>query len=64
MTTSLVARDREEAKKKGLWAAGAAAGSGVAFVFGWTFIGAGALAGAAYLTYKWFIFRAKRGMRF
>lgn len=65
MTTSLMSRDKEEAKKKGYWALGAAAGSGALFVVGApVLITAGATAGAAYLTYKWFMFRAKRGMRF
>ena len=63
--SSLMARDREEAKKKGMLAAGAAAGAGVLFVVGAPiFLSGGAAVGAAYLTYKWFMFRAKRGMRF
>lgn len=62
--TSLMVRDREEAKKKGYWAVGAAAGSGALLWLGFPILGAGAAAGAAYLTYKWFMFRAKRGLRF
>jgi hypothetical protein len=62
--SSLMARDRDEAKKKGIMAAGAAAGAGVLFIVGAPILGAGATVGAAYLTYKWFVFRAKRGMRF
>lgn len=64
MTTSLVSKDRDEAKKKGYWALGAAVGSGALFTVGAPILGAGAAVGAAYLTYKWFMFRAKRGMRF
>jgi hypothetical protein len=64
MTTSLMVRDREEAKKKGFYAAGATIGSGLLFWAGAPFLGAGAAAGAVYLTFKWFMFRAKRGMRF
>jgi hypothetical protein len=64
MTTSLMGRDKEEAKKKGILALGAAAGSGVLFVVGWPVLGAGVAVGASYLTYKWFMYRAKRGMRF
>ena len=64
MTTSLMVRDREEAKKKGYLAMGATVGSGVLFWFGAPFLGAAAAAGAGYLTFKWFMFRAKRGMRF
>jgi hypothetical protein len=64
MTTSLMVRDQQEAKKKGYLAAGATVGSGILFWFGAPFLGAGAAAGAAYLTFKWFMFRARRGMRF
>jgi hypothetical protein len=62
--TSLMVRDQEEAKKKGYVAAATTVGSGLLFYFGAPFLGAGAAVGAAYLTYKWFMFRAKRGMRF
>ena len=62
--TSLMVRDREEAKKKGYLAIGATIGTGVLFAINAPFLGAGAAAGAAYLTFKWFMFRAKRGMRF
>jgi hypothetical protein len=64
MTTSLVGRDKSEAKKKGLMAAGAWGGTVLLAVGAAPFLAAGAGAGAAYLTYKWFMFRAKRGMRF
>ncbi len=62
--TSLMARDREEAKKKGLFALASAGGAGLLLTLGFPILGTGAAAGAAYLTYKWFMFRAKRGMRF
>jgi hypothetical protein len=61
---SLIERDKAEARKKGAYAAVAWGGT---VLLG---IGAGAVlwvpaAGvASYLTYKWFMFRAKRGMRF
>jgi hypothetical protein len=62
---SLVARDKAQAKKKGMFAA--AAWGGTVFL-GWaglpTLLVVPAVAGAGYLTYKWFMFRAKRGMRF
>jgi hypothetical protein len=48
---SLVSRDKSEAKKKGVYAAG-------------PFLAVPAGVGAVYLTYKWFMYRAKRGMRF
>ncbi len=62
--SSLMVRDKSEAKKKGLIAAGAWAGSGLLLVANWPIAGGVGLAGAAYLTYRWFMFRAKRGMRF
>lgn len=62
---SLMLRDKDIARKKGLWALGAWAGSGMLFTLGGSFfLGAAAAGGASYLTYKWFVFRAKRGMRF
>ncbi len=62
--TSLMARDREESKKKGIMALGAAGGAGLLLTLGFPILGTGAAAGAVYLGYKWFMFRAKRGMRF
>jgi hypothetical protein len=62
---SLIARDKAEAKKKGIYAAAAWGGTvllGVASAS--TFLILPAAAGAGYLTWKWFLFRAKRGMRF
>jgi hypothetical protein len=52
---TLMSADRSTARKKGLAAAGAATGS---------FLGVAGLVGTAYLSYDWFTFRAKRGMRF
>lgn len=63
-TTSLMGRDKEEAKKKGYIALGAAGGSAVLFALSFPVLGVGAAAGAGYLTWKWFMYRAKRGMRF
>jgi hypothetical protein len=63
MTESLMLRDRAVARKKGLWALSAWVGAGVLFYY--TIVGGLLLAGGAvYLTYRWFMFRAKRGMRF
>jgi hypothetical protein len=64
MTTSLVSRDKAEAKKKGMLAAGMWGGSALLFAFASPILAVPAAGGAAYLTYKWFMFRAKRGMRF
>lgn len=64
MSTSLVSRDKVEARKKGLWAAGAWTGAALLAVAGSPFLAVGAAGGGAYLTYRWFMFRAKRGMRF
>lgn len=64
MTTSLVSRDKSEAKKKGMLAAGAWGGTALLLVAGWPILGVAAGGGAAFMTYKWFMYRAKRGMRF
>jgi hypothetical protein len=56
--------DKRTARRKGLTAA-AVAGGGVALtVVGAPVLGIIGLAGAGYLAYDWFMFRAKRGMRF
>jgi hypothetical protein len=65
MTTSLVSRDKAEAKKKGLLAGGAWGGTALLVAMSATpFLWVPAAGGAAYMTYKWFMYRAKRGMRF
>lgn len=64
MTQSLMARDRAEAKKKGLVAIATWAGAAMLFVLHWPVLGLLAVGGAMTLTYRWFMFRAKRGMRF
>ena len=64
MTQSLMARDRAEAKKKGLFALSAWIGSGVLLSVHAPFLALAAAGGGVYLTYRWFMFRAKRGMRF
>ncbi len=64
MTQTLMARDRAEAKKKGLYALSAWVGSGLLFFYHAPFLALLAVGGSAYLTYRWFMFRAKRGMRF
>jgi hypothetical protein len=63
-TTSLVSRDKSEAKKKGVLAACAWGGTALLFAFGSTILAVPAAGGAAFMTYKWFMYRAKRGMRF
>jgi hypothetical protein len=63
--SSLAERDKEVARRKGLAAGAAAAGSvaliatGIAPILG--IIG---LIPSAYLVKNWFMYRAKRGMRF
>lgn len=61
---SLVSRDRAQAKKKGLYAMAAWGGTVALGVAAGPFLAVPAAAGAGYLTYRWFMFRAKRGMRF
>ena len=64
MTQSLMARDRAKAKKKGIVALSVWVGAGVLFVYHWPILGLLTVGGAMTLTYRWFMFRAKRGMRF
>jgi hypothetical protein len=61
---SLIARDKAEAKKKGIYAAAAWGGTAVLAFAASTWLVIPAAAGAGYLTWKWFLYRAKRGMRF
>ena len=64
MTQSLMARDKAEARKKGLYALSVWIGSGILFAYHAPFLGLAAVAGGLVLTYRWFMFRARRGMRF
>jgi hypothetical protein len=62
---SLVSRDREVARKKGLVAGAATAGAVALIATGAApVLGIIALVPSAYLVRDWFMFRAKRGMRF
>ncbi len=61
---SLMVRDKSEARKKGAFALGAWGGSVALLAGGFPVLSGVAVGGAAYLTFKWFMFRAKRGMRF
>ena len=61
---SLISRDKAEAKKKGLFAAAAWGGTVLLGVAASPVLWIPAGVGAGYLTWKWFLFRAKRGMRF
>lgn len=61
---SLIQRNKAVSKKKGTMAAAAAGGSVVVMALGAPVLGVLGLAGAAYLGYDWFSFRAKNGMRF
>ena len=65
MASSLIQRNKVVAKRKGTLAAATAAGAGVlAVVGGGPVVAIIGLAGAAYLTWDWFSFRLKNGMRF
>jgi hypothetical protein len=65
MASSLIQRNKVVAKRKGTLAVATAAGAGViAVVGGAPVVAIIGLAGAAYLTWDWFSFRVKNGMRF
>ena len=62
--SSLVQRNKVVAKRKGTLAAATAVGAGVVALAASPVVGVIGLAGAAYLTWDWFTFRVKNGMRF
>ncbi|MFH0901474.1 MAG: hypothetical protein V2A73_12675 [Pseudomonadota bacterium] len=61
---ALVSVNKKIARRKGITAAAVAGGSLALALFGSPVVGALGLLGAGYLAYDWFMFRAKRGMRF
>lgn len=61
---SLMEADKRTARRKGATAAVAAGGATAIALALSPVVGVIGLAGAAYLTYDWFMYRAKRGMRF
>jgi hypothetical protein len=65
MPMSLADNDKQTARKKGFVAAAATAGAGALIVTGAApILGVIALVPAGYLIKDWFMYRAKRGMRF
>lgn len=62
--STLREQDQETAKKKGLAAGAALAATGVAAVTLSPVLALVGLVPTAYLAYDWFMYRAKRGMRF
>jgi hypothetical protein len=65
VANSLVQRNKVVAKRKGMLAAATAGGvTALAIAVSSPVLGVIGLAGAAYLTWDWFSFRVKNGMRF
>jgi hypothetical protein len=62
--SQLMTRERGEAKKKGIYAAAAWGGTVLLGVTAGPVLGLVAAGGAGYLTWKWFVYRAKNGIRF
>lgn len=60
----LMSPERRTARRKGVTAAAVATGGAVLAVTLSPVLGVVGLVGAGYLTYDWFMYRAKRGMRF
>jgi hypothetical protein len=61
---SLIQADKAKARRKGITAAAAAGGATALFLVGAPILGVIGLVGTGYLAVDWFMFRAKRGMRF
>ncbi len=59
-----IANNKSVAKKKGFMALGGVIGTGVLFVYTPVILGVAGVAGTAYLTWDWFKWRAKHGLRF
>lgn len=64
MMGSIIQRKKVIAKRKGTLAAVTTGGSVAMLLLSSPVLGVLGLAGAAYLGYDWFHFRAKNGMRF
>ena len=61
---SLIQADKRTARRKGLAAAAAAGGAAALFIVHAPILGVLGLVGTGYLAVDWFMYRAKRGMRF
>jgi len=62
--STLMSTEKKTARRKGVTAAAVAGGSVALAVLASPVLGVIGLCGAGYLTYDWFVYRAKRGMRF
>jgi uncharacterized membrane protein len=61
---SLMTKNQQTARRKGVTAAAVAGGSVLLMVANAPILGVAGLVAAGYFTYDWFMYRAKNGMRF
>jgi hypothetical protein len=64
MTTEPCDPRQERSQEEGIAGGGSLGGTALLLVGNFPILAQAAAGGAAYMTYKWFMYRAKRGMRF
>ncbi len=64
MANDLLPKQRVEARTRGLMALGGWAATGFAFWHSWSYLTAAIAVAAGIMTWRWFSYRAKWGLRF